>query len=116
MSMNFHMILSILTLIVGETIGLWIVSEKLIIPADRMPAAMWLYQASILSACIGILNVPYNSTIIAHERMGAFAYISIMQVIAKLLIVLVLPFFMCDRLILFSLLMVIVSIIIQVAY
>lgn len=116
MSMNFHIILSILTLIVGETIGLWIVSEKLIIPDDRMLAAMWLYQASILSACIGILSVPYNSAIIAHERMGAFAYISILQIIAKLLVVLVLPFFTCDRLILFSLLMIIVSIIIQIVY
>lgn len=116
MSMNFHIGIALLTLIVGETIGLWFVLNKLIIPTDRIIAALWLYHASVLSICVSILNVPYNATIIAHENMGAFAYISILQVISKLLIVLILPFINADRLIIFSILTISVSIIIQIIY
>lgn len=116
MSMNFHIGIALLTLIVGETIGLWFVMDKLVIPVDRLQAALWLYHASVLSTCIGILNVPYNASIIAHENMGAFAYISILQVISKLIIVLILPYIQADRLILFSILTISVSIIIQIIY
>lgn len=116
MSMNFHLAIALLTLIVGETIGLWFVLNKLVIPIDRLQAALWLYHASVLSTCIGILNVPYNASIIAHENMGAFAYISILQVISKLIIVLILPYIPADRLIIFSILTISVSIIIQIIY
>lgn len=116
MSMNFHIIFAILTLILGETVGLWFVLNKLVIPIDRLNAALWLYHASVISTCISILNVPYNASIIAHEDMGAFAYISILQVIAKLAIVLILPFFHIDRLIIFSVLTISVTIIIQIIY
>lgn len=116
MSMNFHLILALLTFIIGESVGLWFVLYKLVIPVERLTAALWLYQATVLSTCIGVLGVPYNSTIIAHERMGAFAYISIFQVMAKLLIVLTLPFFTADKLVVFSLLTVGVSILVQFIY
>lgn len=116
MSMNFHIVIALLTLIIGETIGLWFVLNKLVIPVDRLQAALWLYHASVLSTCIGILNVPYNASIIAHENMGAFAYISILQVISKLIIVLILPYIPADRLIIFSILTISVSIIIQIIY
>ena len=77
MSMNFHIAITLFTFIIGESIGLWFVTNKLIIPEERLTAALWLYQASVLSTCVNILNVPYNASIIAHENMGAFAYISI---------------------------------------
>lgn len=116
MSMNFHIGIAILTLIVGETIGLWFVLNKLIIPIDRLQAALWLYHASVLSTCVGVLNVPYNASIIAHENMGAFAYISILQVVSKLIIVLILPYIQADKLIIFSILTISVSIVIQIIY
>lgn len=116
MSMNFHIAIAMLTLIVGETLGLWFVLNKLIIPIDRLQAALWLYHASVLSTCISVLNVPYNASIIAHENMGAFAYISILQVISKLIIVLILPYIQADRLITFSILTISISIIIQIIY
>lgn len=116
MSMNFHIIIALLTLVIGESIGLWFVTNKLIIPADRVTAALYLYQASVLSTCVSILNVPYNASIIAHEHMGTFAYISIIQVIAKLAIVLALPYILADRLITFSILTISISLIIQVVY
>ena len=116
MSMNFHIAITLFTFIIGESIGLWFVTNKLIIPEERLTAALWLYQASVLSTCVNILNVPYNASIIAHENMGAFAYISIIQVIAKLIIVLVLPYIPADRLIIFSILTISVSLIIQLIY
>lgn len=116
MSMNFHIGIALLTLIIGETIGLWFVLNKLTIPVDRIQATLWLYHASVLSTCISILNVPYNASIIAHENMGAFAYISILQVISKLIIVLILPYIQADRLIMFSILTISISIIIQIIY
>lgn len=116
MSINFHAAISLLTLLIGETIGLWFVLNKLTIPIERLDAALVLYHASVLSTCISILNVPYNASIIAHEDMGAFAYISIFQVFSKLIIVLLLPLFCYDKLILFSLLTIFISIIIQIIY
>ena len=108
--------ITLFTFIIGESIGLWFVTNKLIIPEERLTAALWLYQASVLSTCVNILNVPYNASIIAHENMEAFAYISIIQVIAKLIIVLVLPYIPADRLIIFSILTISVSLIIQLIY
>lgn len=116
MSLNLHIIIAFITILIGETLGLWFVLNKLIIPTERIDAALLLYHASVVSTCINILNVPYNATIIAHEDMGAFAYISIMQVISKLIIVLVLPLINADRLIIFSVLTVFVSIAIQAIY
>lgn len=116
MAMNFHIAIALLTLIIGESIGLWFVTQKLVIPEERLTAALWLYQATVLSTCVGMMNVPYNAAIIAHERMGTFAYISILQVIIKLLIVLVLPYISLDRLIVFSILTVATSLLIQIIY
>lgn len=116
MSMNFHIAIAVLTIIIGETIGLWFVLNKLVIPIDRLDAALFLYHATVLSTCISIVNVPYNASIIAHEHMGAFAYISILQVISKLLIVLILPYIDADRLIVFSILTILISILIQIIY
>lgn len=116
MSINFHAAISLLTLLIGETIGLWFVLNKLTIPIERLDASLVLYHASVLSTCLSILNVPYNASIIAHEDMGAFAYISIFQVLSKLLIVLSLPLFSYDKLVLFSLLTILISVIIQIIY
>ncbi len=116
MSMNFHLAIALLTLIVGETVGLWFVTHQLVIPSERLHAALWLYHATVLSTCVGMLNVPYNAAIIAHECMGAFAYISTLQVFIKLIIVLALPYFQADRLIMFSVLTVLTTLIIQLIY
>lgn len=73
--------------ILAETIGLWLFYNKLIIPQERLTAAMWVFQFSILSAIVTITQVPYNASIIAHEKMNVFAYITIVQTLAKLLVV-----------------------------
>jgi len=99
---SIHLILAVIILILGETIGLWFVLHKLQIPADRMTAALWVYQFSIFSSMLSLVNVPYNAAIIAHEKMSAFAYITIVDTVLKLLIVCLLVVIPYDKLIIYS--------------
>ncbi|WP_044263478.1 MATE family efflux transporter [Bacteroides timonensis] len=82
-----HVLVAIVLFILAETIGLWLFYNKLIIPQERLTAAMWVFQFSVLSAIVTITQVPYNASIIAHEKMNVFAYITIVQTFAKLLVV-----------------------------
>lgn len=99
MTMYIHIILAILLIVFGETVGLWYLHNKLIIPQGREFAAEWLYQLSVITAALSLINVPYNATIIAHERMSVFAYISIFDVFAKLFVVISLAWIQSDKLI-----------------
>ena len=85
--MYIHMILAAIVVFLAETIGLWFLYNKMIIPDARVDAAFWVFQCSIVATVIMILSAPYNADIIAHERMSAFAYISIAEAILKLLVV-----------------------------
>ena len=99
----------LLFIAIAETIGLWFVNTQMTIPAERMLAANVVYQFSIITFCIHFFNVPYNALIIAHERMNAFAYISIVEALCKLGIVFVLTYISWDRLIIYGLLMFLTS-------
>ena len=92
-------------LVVAETIGLWFVNERMTIPEERMFAANVVYQLSIVSFCINFTSLPYNALIVAHEKMSAFAYISIVEALLKLVIVCVLSITTWDRLIVYGVLM-----------
>ena len=102
--------------VVAETVGLWFLCNKLVIPEGRMVAAHWVYQLSILSSMLSITQVPYNSSIIAHEKMDVYAYVEILNVTLKLLIVYLLVISNFDKLILYAILMFAVSVIIMVVY
>lgn len=93
-----HALIAVFVVVVGETVGLWFLLNKMQIPELRMDAAMWVYQISIVTTAISIMNVPFNASIIAHEKMSAFAYISILDVVLKLLIVYFLLFISFDKL------------------
>lgn len=103
-SLHIHIIISLIVILLGETIGLWFVMEKMVIPPERMTAALWCYQLSIFTAVLTIMNYPYMSALIAHEKMSSFAYIAILDAILKLLLVYLLLVFDYDRLILYALL------------
>ena len=103
--LSIHFLLAGVVLLLGETVGLWFVLEKLRIPADRMDAALWVYQLSVLTAMLGVVSVPYNAAIIAHERMGAFAYIGIVDALLKLVIVYLLWVMPYDKLVIYALLL-----------
>ena len=115
-SVNIQIGISLVVIVLGETIGLWFLNTYMNIPDGRMPAANWVLQCSLLAFVINLLSIPFNACIIAHEKMTAFAYIGIIEAILKLLIVLALPFFPQDKLIVYSILIVIVALIVRITY
>lgn len=114
--LGVHLLLALILFLVCETIGLWFVINKLIIPADRFDAALWVYQCSVIAMLISVISVPYNALVIAHEKMNAFAYISIVESSLKLLIVFILLVVPFDKLISYSILFLFVQIILRVIY
>ena len=115
-SMHIHALIAFIIFILAETIGLWFLYTHMTIPTERMEAALWVYQFAVLSCIIMLLSVPYNATIIAHEKMSAFAYISVLEVIMKLLIVYILVLFEFDKLKLYAVLMFCVQILSRIIY
>lgn len=115
-SLNIHICLALIVLALSETIGLWLLEYKLNIPDSRMNAARVVYQFSVLSCCIGIIQVPYSASIIAHEQMNVYAFVSIADALLKLLVsylIFIIPF---DRLISYGILIFIVTLSIQLTY
>lgn len=111
-----HIIIGVIVLLISEPIGIWFVVNKAIIPPERVNAALWVYQFAILSSALVIATVPLNATIIAYEKMGAFAAISVVDAVLKLIIVFFLTFVSYDRLIVYSLLIFISQTFIQFLY
>ena len=97
LSVEIHIFTVFIILILGETVGLWFLNTQLVIPAERMEAANFVYQFSIISTCIGILQVPYTVTITAHERMKVFAYTGLVETLLRLFIVFFLIFSPFDK-------------------
>lgn len=108
-SNTVHLILSLTILVIGETVGLWFVNTYLNIPENRMFAANCIYQCTIFSFVTSTLVTPFNAAIVAHERLDAYAYISIFDVLAKLGIVYLLVIFNFDKLILYAILLAVVA-------
>ena len=104
MSINVHLILAGILFIVMEAAGPLVISG-LNIPSGRMAAAQVVFQISLVSFCLEIVKTPFNSCIIAHERMNFYALTSIVEVVLKLLLVLLLSVITVDKLILYALLM-----------
>lgn len=116
MSMNAYFILSLLFIVLAETIGLWFVNTQLNIPEDRHNAALWVYQFSVLTFIVNLLRIPYNATIIAYERMDFYAYVSLIEVVLKLIVVYLLFVTSYDKLILYALLYTMIPIMRNIVY
>ena len=115
-SMNIHIAIALLTFLVLDTFGLWFLYHKMVIEPQRLTAAFWVLQFSIVTCIVDIISVPYNACIIAHEKMGAFAFISLLQQVATLVLALFLPIYGGDRLILYSVILMLVQILIRIIY
>lgn len=115
-SLQIHALISLIIVILGESIGLWFLLEKMVIPEGRLIASIIVYQCSILACVVNIMSIPYNADIVAHEKMSAFAYISIVEVIMKLVIVYALMFSPFDKLIIYAILVLIVQFIVRLIY
>lgn len=111
-----HLILALIVALLLETMGLWFVYNKLIIPPERLYASLWAFHISVFSTFVAITQVPYTSVIIAHENMNIYAYIGIFEAVAKLVIVYFLVVTTSDRLILYSILYGIVQFLIAMFY
>lgn len=115
-SIIIHTGIAVVILLLAETLGLWFLNYKLNIPADRLSAANWVFQFSILSFMVSIVSVPYNAAIIAHEKMSAFAYIGILEVLLKLGVAYALYISPIDKLILYAFLHFVVVLLLRVIY
>ena len=111
-----HLVIAFVVVLFAETIGLWFVNNHLDIPQDRFFAANCIYQLSILSAVVGITQVPYSAVILAHEQMDVYAWLEILNVVLKLIIVWLLQLTSSDRLIYYGLLVFAVTILTRTIY
>lgn len=111
-----YIVLSLLLLLLLETVGLWFLKTKMIIPADRMSAAVVLYQFSIFSFLFTMLTNPYNALLIAHEYMKPYMYISILEAFLKLSAAVILSISCVDRLKLYGVLLFATSFIVFIIY
>lgn len=102
-SVNIHVVLAIVVVLAVETLGVWFLNHRMTIPLERMEAANWVLQCSVVVFAIGLFSVPYNSAIIAHEKMSAFAYMTIFDAASRLAIIGGIYFYKGDKLILFAL-------------
>ena len=98
MCLTIFALLSLVVVVLGETVGLWFLNTQMVIPDGRMAAANWVYQFSILTCIASLVVTPYNATIIAHERMNVYAYVGILEVVLKLAVVYLLLTMPADRL------------------
>lgn len=115
-SVTIQLVLGLLIALLAETVGVWFLNAKMNIPADRLTAANWVLHFSVLTFVINLVSIPYNAAIIAHEKMSAFASISILDAIGKLAIAYLIMISPIDRLIFYSVLMCLVALVVRFTY
>lgn len=115
-TLNLHLFIALVVLIFGETLGLWFLNNKLVIPEDRMYAAFWVYQFSIITTMINFTQIPYSATLISHENMSVYAYVGLYEGFSNLFIVLLLRISPIDKLIFYGLLLMLNRLAIQFFY
>lgn len=111
-----HIILAIFIVFIGESVGIWTIYNRLVIPSDRLHAAVFAFHFSMVATFFQITQVPYNATIIAYERMNVYAYASIFEAVGKLMIVYLLNMLAFDKLEVYSVLMCIVTVAVMLIY
>lgn len=108
---QIYVILGILVILLAETIGLWGINHKLVIPSERLNAANWIFQAAVVSFLLTLITTPYMASIIAHENMNVYAYVSIVEAVLKLGIVFLLKVLPYDKLIVYGVLLTAVALV-----
>ena len=115
-SLNVMMFLALVILVLGSTVGVWFLNTRMIIPAGRESAANWVLACSVLAFMMNLVSVPYNAAIVAHERMSVFAYISLLEVTLKLVIVYALYVIPFDKLKAYAVLFFALALLIRIIY
>lgn len=111
-----HLALALIVAFIAEPLGLWFIYHKLLIPVERLTAAVWVYQFTILSMIFMFLSVPFNALIVAHEKMNAFAAISIVDATMRLLVAYAIMLCTSDKLIIYALLVFVTQLSVQACY
>ena len=109
-TLTIYLILIVAVVVLAETVGLWFVSEKLVVPDERLLAAKWVYHFSIASFVVNLFTAPYMAAIIAHEDMTVYAWASIIEAVLKLVVVLALKVLTFDKLSLYGALLFVVAV------
>lgn len=107
-----HIAIALIIIILGETVGLWLFYEKMIIPEDRISVAFWVYQITMLSSFFTMTQVPYNATIIAHENMKVYAWVGLCEAFGKLIIVFMLAISPIDKLLFYALMLCVLQVLV----
>lgn len=107
-ALSIHVLIAVVVLLLGESVGFYVLSHWTEIPVERQEAAFWVYQTSLLFFIFQVLRVPYEASIIAHEEMSVYAYISIAEVFLKLGAVLSITHFVGDHLVVYGALLALV--------
>lgn len=115
-TLSIHILVSLVVVILAESVGLWFFYEYLNIPENRLDAAFWVYQLSVATFVVKMLQVPYNASVIANERMNIYAYVSILEVLLILSVVFILKWIEFDKLVLYGILLLLVSLVITTVY
>ena len=111
MSMICYIGIAVVALILSESVGYWFVTNKLVLPPQRLDASIWVLHFSVFTFVVQLFIVPYNAAVIAHEKMSIYAYISVGSVIMRLLLIVVLQYVDYDKLYLYALMMAVVTVV-----
>lgn len=115
-SVIIQFLMATAVIVIAEAVGVWFLNEKMVIPGERISAANLVFQCSLITFVVNLLSVPYNAVIIAHERMAAFAYISILEVVLKLGLAFLLCFLSFDKLVVYAVLLCVIAVLIRLVY
>lgn len=110
-ALQIQIIVAFIILLAVELFGIWYLNNKMVIPIERIWTANWIFQLSVISLLIMIMQVPYSAAILAYERMDYYAIVSIVDIVIKLLIAIVLPYIQDDKLFYYGLLLLIINIV-----
>lgn len=114
--LTLYMAILVGVIVVAEPIGLWLIYHKLVIPADKIVAAVWIFQFTLVSLCASLVGIVFNSVLVSHENMSVYAWLSIFEGIAKLLICYIISIAASNRLIFYGLLLMTTNLVVQAAY
>ncbi|MBR4267267.1 MAG: lipopolysaccharide biosynthesis protein [Bacteroidales bacterium] len=115
-AVNIYLIIAVFILILLETVGLWYLNTKMVIPEERIYATNVCFQILVVSFVVNLISLPYNAVIIANEKMGIFAFVSIYEVICKLIVVYLIQYISFDKLIMYVLFLLFITISVRVFY
>lgn len=115
-SITIQAIIAAIIVILAETIGLWYVNNMMVMSEDRLAAANWCYQFSIITFVVNLLSIPYNSAVVSHERMSLFAYVGLFEGLSVLLIAYIISWSPFDRLVLYGALLCVLAIAVRGIY